>query len=126
MNTREQIIDDFLKFFRDLSLQNPLLPLDYEIIYKALTQLGVLSDYDCYFFGCNIEHFFEYWIDHFKDVSNCNVFVQENWNSFCQFCSTDDEIKSSNEHLKVYVPLDLEHIKEGAVEIFEFLSKENI
>ena len=122
MNNRNRQIDEFLKYFRDIALQNPGYRFSKENIYSELTNLGLPRSEK----KLRIDNLFSRWVQHFKNDSNCNVFVSQNWRYFCQFVSKDGLAKQAREHLKIYIPLDSLHIENGAKEIFEFLSKENI
>lgn len=122
MNDRNRRIDEFLKYFRDIALQNPGFRLNHRNVYNELTRLGLPKNER----NKEINHCFSRWIDDFKYDSNCDVFVSPDWQYFCQFISKDGLARRSSEHLKVYIPLDSVHIERGAKEVFEFLSKENI
>ncbi|MBQ6494389.1 MAG: hypothetical protein IJI49_00115 [Bacilli bacterium] len=62
------------------------------------------------------------WIKKFKKKNNIDVFCSYNWSYFCQFVNGD----VSYDCYKIYIPLDYEHIYEGANKIFNFLRKNNI
>lgn len=136
--TEKQIrIDQFLKFFRDIVAQNPGFDIlgkngtvqdeeqkqdGYKYVYEKLTGLGTPPEQD----HADIKHNFNDWINHFSNDKNTNVFVDENWKYFCQFVSNDMRAQRAKEHLKVYIPLDFNHINLGAKQIFQFLSDNNI
>ncbi len=122
MNDRERKIDEFLKFFRDIAIQNPNHHFVQEEIYYHLTGFGLPPTEN----HKPIKYYFNNWIQHFEKDKNLRVFVDPNWSYFCQFTSADGKARSCNEHLKVYVPLDSNHLERGAKEIFEFLSKNGI
>ena len=122
MNDRQRKIDDFLKFFRDICKQNPDYELNHNNVYSELINLGLPDDEKKKL----IEDSFNKWITHFENDPICNVFVSAHWQYFCQFISADNQANNADEHLKVYVPLDSEHVERGAIEIFEFLSNNNI
>lgn len=69
------------------------------------------------------ENFFGRWIEKFKNVDNIDVFCSENWKYFCQFKNGQ---VTGLDFVKVYIPLDYEHIYEGVNRIFNFLAKSNI
>lgn len=123
VNIRKQNIDNFLKYLCDLITQNPGLTLNSNSIYHELTRLNIPNSERT----TKIDSNFRFWkVLGAGFFVNCKVFVQENWNYFCQFVSHDLKAYNSHEHLKVYIPLDAQHIKYGAVEIFKFLDNENI
>ena len=57
---------------------------------------------------------------------NTNTFVSPMWTYFCQFISKDAKALGKANYLKVYVPLDRDHIEKGVSQIFDFLDKNNI
>lgn len=122
MDDRKKRIDEFLKYFRDIMYQNSLDRLTLDNVYGELIRLGVPNTER----NEKINDNFKNWIMHFQNNPNCNVFVDPKWSYFCQFISKDNLARNSDEHLKIYIPLDLEHIDRGAKEIFEFLSNNNI
>lgn len=122
MNDGSRRIDDFLKYLRDIALQNSNFHFNHSMIYHELVKLGVPEHQK----SKRIDKFFSNWILYFQNDRNCDVFVDDDWNYFCQFISKDDLASSSKEHLKIYVPLDKGHIERGAKEIFEFLSSNKI
>lgn len=61
-----------------------------------------------------------------KERTKTYTFVQPDWNYFCQFISADNKAMAATNHIKVYVPLDYEHIERGVNELFDFLEENNI
>ena len=61
-----------------------------------------------------------------KGRPNTNTFVSPTWTYFCQFISSDNRALRADNHIKVYIPLDADHIERGVNEIFDFLDKNNI
>ena len=57
---------------------------------------------------------------------NTNTFVSPTWTYFCQFISKDANALGKANHIKVYVPLDKEHVDKGVSQLFDFLDKNNI
>lgn len=122
MNDRSKRIDEFLKYLRDIALQNSRFHFNHSMIYHELVKLGVPVEQK----NKRIDEIFSKWILHFQNDRNCDVFVDDDWKYFCQFISKDHLASSAKEHLKIYVPLDKGHIERGAKEIFEFLSNSKI
>lgn len=122
MYNKNNRIDEFLKYFRDIVLQNPDYILTKNNVYGELVRLGVPQNER----QDKISFYFSNWIEYFKNDKKCEVFVDPKWTYFCQFISKDSLAQSSFDHLKVYVPLDSNHIEKGAKEIFKFLSDQNI
>lgn len=119
MNEKYERIEEFLYLFRDIVKENHGYSLYYDSVYYILTNLGVKEKK-------SINDNFNKWISYFRTDVRINVFVRENWTYFCQFISNDKKAQMADEHLKVYIPLDAEHIEKGATEIFNFLSSEGI
>lgn len=124
MNNKYEQIDKFLKIWRDVALENPNIDfLDTntsDIIYSYLFKQNVKKNDQTIDISNTC---FSTWIDNFKNISNIDCFVSPNWPYFCQF----KNLKSFNgDYLKVYIPLDGDHIKEGINIIFNFLAKNNI
>ena len=121
MNNKDKRIDEFLKYFRDIAYQNPDYRFSVNNIYNELTNLGTKN----YGESERIDHLFPGWINHFCNHSNICVFNSPQWKYFCQFRNYNNS-NNPDENLKIYIPLDSEHIELGAKEIFEFLSSQNI
>ena len=130
---RKQEIDEILKYWANISKQNPELNFNSQktddLIYKYLIFKNVSHEDKKVNLNMrpdnNTKSTFEKWINNnYRD--NTNVFVDPNWQYFCQFISTDNAAIKSREHLKVYIPLDNEHIEVGANLIFNFLADNNI
>lgn len=122
MYNKYQQIDDFLKMWRDVAMENPNFSfLEHrKTVYHYLTRLGV-SDYDQ---NLTInESIFPNWTKRFAKTENISCFVSKTWQYFCQFVN---HCNPSNDNIKVYIPLDSAHIYEGANMIFDFLAKNNI
>jgi hypothetical protein len=68
-------------------------------------------------------NFFQYWIQRFQRKNNINVFVDENWKYFCQFVNN---LGSRDGYIKLYIPIDYEHLYDGANILFDFLERNNI
>lgn len=124
MNEKEQRIDLFLKRLRDIVQQNPGFDLNKNIIYSELIRLGVPENEKK--LDVSAVGLFDYWTNFFAKYENINVFVSKSWKYFCQFVNKNDAILDSKEHIKMYIPLDSNHLAVGAVKIFDFLSKNNI
>ena len=117
-------INDFLKFWQQILIENRNMDLKKtnvtHIIYNYLIKLGV-SDNDKY---KNNQEFFSKWIDYFKNKKNINVFISPTWQYFCQFINGD--VYKMNNYIKLYIPVDYNHLYRSGIEIFDFLEKNNI
>ena len=116
-------INKFLDYWRQIIIENPNIdfndPKMQKEIYHTLIRLGVenkeqRSDIDALFF--------KKWIKDFQNIENVQVFVDPNWNYFCQFIN-GPQIKN---HIKIYIPIRFDHLDESAKLIFNFLAKNNI
>lgn len=134
MNNVERI-DNFLKYWAKIVEQNPNFSTNIEpfhkMIYSKLIRndvsekdLPVVLSSDIY--NSQNESTFEHWIRYYKNNKKIDVFNSIDWSYFCQFISTDYKAKAAEEHIKIYIPLDNDHIKEGAKLIFNFLTQNNI
>lgn len=119
-NEQRERINKLLFYFRDILARNPNYSLSMDTVYDELVYQGVPKK------GELINGNFDKWKKRFATSDKCNVFVSETWKYFCQFVAKDLIAKKASDHIKVYIPLDAEHIEQGANEIFDFLSKENI
>lgn len=121
MNYRIEAIDDYLKYWGTIIKQNPGLNISKDLIYNSLIMYGIPKDK----LG-SIADKFDKWISKFYGHPKIDVFVDESWKYFCQFVSKDRSSRNEHEHFKIYIPLDKEHIEEGAIQIFEYLSQNDI
>lgn len=87
---------------------------------KNFNRIGVSDNSD------TEENFFGKWIDEFNNVENINVFCSIYWRYFCQFKNCDLVDNNNKDYVKVYIPLDYNHIYEGVKIIFTFLAESNI
>ncbi len=142
MNNAKRI-DEFLKYWAKIAIQNPNYNLDndnaYNAIYSDLVRMDV-SEYDkSVSLTCDGDPFnnptdrekykettFYKWIKYYKDDNRIDVFNSEYWPYFCQFISTDYKATKTKEHIKIYIPLDADHIEQGTEMIFNFLAGNNI
>lgn len=113
-------IENFL--YKMLQLAKSGVDVDYHLVYSNLVNINVsTADRRRY-----INNNFDYWINSFKKAKNTKVFVDQGWNYFCQFINRKENSKLDFQKIKVYVPIDSEHICDSAIKIFDFLDKNNI
>lgn len=110
-------IENYLHFFAQIYKENPNMPIKEDSIYYYLVR-----DRDT---KKAIMPFHQKWINDFKNTPNIKVFVAEDWKYFCQFVNLDKNIPLNNE-LKLYIPVDAEHIDKAATDIFNYLAVNNI
>ena len=94
--------------------------IDSDSVYANLIYFGVDNKFE------DISVNFDKWINHFKSFENIGVFVNPNWDCFCQFVSSNIDRYHHNCNIKIYIPIDSEHIEKSAIILFEFLTRENI
>lgn len=133
MNDRIQDINSILKDLFISAKTNNIM-LNEDMVYSYLIQGNVkqrdLEKNVNFEWGYSSSerkssnNFFGRWIEKFKDNINTQVFCSANWKYFCQFIGGNDvdPIKC----VKLYIPLDYEHLYEGVNKIFSFLSSNNI
>ena len=112
---KTELIENFLKLI--LEIKKNGIAVDENLVYANLIKLGTKKE--------SIENYFTSWISKFQKNENTNVFVSENWKYFCQFIGRNSKTPTYNK-LKVYIPLDKDHIYAGVNDIFEFTSRNNI
>lgn len=114
---REEEITKFLQLIYHSKLNN--ININEDMVYSNLVKINVKE-------RGMINGYFDYWVDHFKNSFNIRVFVADYWKYFCQFVNNKKESKPSYNKIKIYIPLDKEHIKLGASLIFDYMKRENI
>ena len=112
----------FLDMMLELVRANPSLKITDRLLYAQLIsfRLGNASiPFE------NVEKYFRNWITTFKPNPLIDVY-RDHTNPFvCHFVSKK-ELPTDKGTIKIYVPMDATHIKDGVLELFEFLSLENI
>lgn len=138
METKRLEIESIL---RDLykSVTVGKVNLTSNIVYSYLTKRNVskedltknmnflsFSNEGVFYNPANKDDFFSRWIEDFKNKENIDVFCSNDWRYFCQFQNGNLVNKGFNDYVKVYIPLDYDHIYEGVKSIFTFLADTNI
>lgn len=119
-------MDSFLKYINTIAKSNPELYISSNIIYNELKHNNLRkAEIDNYSQGISTEHFFEIWRQKFSGRNNLLAFRDEvNLPYFFQFIN---QIKNdSGEYIKLYIPLDYDHLLDGVNEIIDFLDREEI
>lgn len=107
-------IEKFLKLISEISKNG--ISIDSNLVYSNLIFINCIQK--------PTVEYFDLWQRHFENAGNMKVFVDPNWNHFCQFKSYSN--MSSRKKIKIYVPMDKEHIYYGVNQLFEFVSRNNI
>lgn len=108
-------VESFLKLIAEISRND--IAIDSNLVYSNLIILGTKKE--------DIAHYFENWCRGFERVKNINVFVADNWKYFCQFIGPGSKT-TNQQKIKMYVPMDREHIYYGVNKLFSYLSMNNI
>lgn len=112
-------VQSFLDMLIKLIESNPLLQITEKLVYAQMVSFR-LGDSVIPFE--NVEKFFRNWITSFQNNPTVDVYRDRANPFICRFSSK----REGDTKIKLYVPLDSEHIKDGVIEIFSFLIKENI
>ncbi len=114
-------MEDFIKYLYELVVQNNGISIDRRIVYRLLDRIGLKKD-DINTDGLPKDiknQFFQEWTNAFKGKKTTKAFCdEENWNYWEQFVTAK---RPSEPYIKIYVPLDYEHLKEGVISLFEFI-----
>ncbi len=124
--SNEVLVDQFLKFWRDIAVENPNLSFDdpdfQQTIYKEYLTIGIPADER----DIDLSPLFDKWVHRFENKKNIDVYVQPNWDFFCQFTNKKDYVFNCPERIKLYIPQKYSHIENSVNLIFEFLSDHDI
>lgn len=108
----------FLKYLKDLSDSG--VTIDPDVVYNTMEEYGVKSSDNKEGILTNVKpELFPKWENYFASNPNLRVFVSENWKYFCQFVSY--KRISEEEYIKMYIPIDGDHIYKGAIELFNYI-----
>lgn len=111
-------IDEFLELMAGAAKSGYII--DENTVYNNLIYLGI-SGVDI-----DISSNFDGWINRFRNNHYINVFVDPNKNYFCHFISSGYNMDIHCKEIKLYIPIDREHIYDGANQLFDFLIGEKI
>ena len=103
----------FLNMIKEFAISNPDKEITSNFIYSNLAHYKINLD--------NIQNtrpLFNYWQEIFKINNNVDVFEDSRMKSFCFF--TNGRIRGNE--IKIYIPLDINHLKEGAYQLFNFIA----
>ena len=121
MNNNQERIDSFFEFVKDILLQNPDLKLDKKMVYDWITKLDVSSEE----YGVNLADYgwFNEWADEFS--KHCKT-KKDQVNYFYRFGSQEDIYMKVNNPIKIYIPIDLKHLKDSFSKILSFIIENNM
>ena len=109
----------FFNNIKEMAMLNPDFEITKNLIYTQLIEFNVHNNQGPY---QNVEYNFDYWIDRYKNNSNIDVKRIPKREYFLWFFKG----KTTGNEVKLYIPLDVNHLKEGANQLFDFISKTNI
>jgi len=120
MNNNYECMQEFLNVLKEFAISNPNKEITRDFVYSILVRFRVEKNEES-FMPAVKQDYYEGWKERFKNVNNLNVddHVQ---GDFCWFLNTYDVINA----IKLYIPLDYDHIKEGAEQLFDFISSTNM
>lgn len=108
----------FLKYLAELSENG--IDVDSDVVYNTMESYGVRSSDNVDGILTNIKpELFPKWKENFLNDPDIHVFVAPNWRYFCQFIS--NERIPGDEYIKMYIPIDGEHIYKGAIDLFNYV-----
>lgn len=117
---KEQILDNFLKYYAQILKQNPDLTLYQDTFYYELMNYGLTNEE---IKDNNISNYFLDWTTHFK---NSNLYVGQitPQPGFCQFVNKEGFNQYSN--IKIYLSFNKKEIKSCVNQIFDYINKNNM
>lgn len=113
---------NFLDMMVELARSNPELKITDHLLYAQLVsfRLGIsIIPFE------NVEKYFRDWITFFQANPLIEVYRDKSNPFICRFVSKK-ELPAGKGNIKIYVPLDSIHIKNGVIDLFDFMSHENI
>lgn len=113
----------FLNHILTIAKSNPTMSITPKIVYNELKNWNIKSsDKNAYGRGSMVDYYFKEWIDSFQSVKNIDVFRTAHFHYWCQFENNPD----FEECIKLYIPIDGEHLNIGVRQLFDFIAKNNI
>lgn len=109
----------FFNTIKEFAMWNPNYPITEKFIYSQLMEFNIHNNQGP---NQNVEQNFNYWIDRYRNNSNIDVRRIPDRKSFLWFFNG----KTNGNEVKLYIPLDINHLKEGANQLFDFISSNKI
>lgn len=115
-------IEEFLNMIYDIRKSNPEMQISKNVVYNELCRNGIkkddmTEDRDL----VSNRYMFEKWFERFKNNPNVAAFCAESFRYFFQFCHGN--MNNEEEYIKLYIPIDSEHLYEGVNRLFDYISK---
>lgn len=118
-------MDFFLKYIYQMKKSNPNLEVNKSLVYHELERYGLKnSDMNTDRSLKNNREFFSKWFDNFINASGIMAYCNPNWEYFFQFLN-GNLIKKSG-YIKLYIPIDFEHIYDGVNILMDYIRSLNI
>lgn len=105
----------FLDQIKEFAISNPYQEIDSDFIYSNLIGFNIKNSQCPYH---DISYNYNDWIERYKNNPDIKVFTTESRKHFLWYIKG----KTLGNEIKLYIPLDKEHIKEGANQLFDFIS----
>jgi len=112
------LIQYFIQTVGEFAVSNPDKEIDKNFIYSQLMGFNIKNEQLPYY---SISHEFENWKNRYNGNPNIKVFEVER-RPFLWFSNG----KIRGNEIKLYIPMDYNHIKEGANQLFDFIANSGI
>ena len=109
----------FLNVIKNLAISNPDREINEKTVYSVLIGFNASKNQGIY---DKVDYNFPYWMDRYKNNPNIHVTDKHFNGKFLVF----ENGKITGNEIKLYVPLDKEHLQKGADYIFDFISNSKI
>lgn len=119
MNSNYELIQYFLDEIKEFTISNPDKNITKEFIYSLLMQFNI-QNYQMPL--QSTKGHWNNWENRYISNSNINVFRSDKMKHFLFFTKG----KLSGNEIKLYVPLDFQHLENGANQLFDFISSKDI
>lgn len=117
-NPNYEFMQYFLDVIKEYATSNPDKDISRKFVYSNLIRFNIRNDQ---MKGKDISDMHPYWLSRYKDNQRIDV-KDKVQGKFLWFFNG----KVHGNELKMYIPMDYAHIKEGASQLFDFISSINI
>lgn len=115
MNNNYFLQQQFLNYIKEFALSNPSNMITSKFVYSNLIRFNIKDP------GIGVSGYYKDWIKRYQNNSNINVFQTNNPN-FLYF----KKGRISKNEIKLYIPLKLGYLEQGANQIFDFISGQSM
>lgn len=115
----KEIVQKFLDMVIELVHSNPSLHITDRFIYAQLVSFRLGNNVIPF---QNVEKYFRNWISNFQGHPVIEVYRDKKNPYICHFSSK----READSNIKLYIPFKENYIKDAVIELFSFLTKENI